>query len=176
MGIDEQYFKRFGLKQKGMAADINALEACKSLIIEHNLKAILDCGSGLSTAFFNQNFVEVTSVDDDHNWAANSQQFVQEALGKHIEIFSIPDILEKSFDFTFYDYGDMETRIYYLKLIIHLSKKFIYLDDMHIDYYSCYVNSILRDEYKLTVLDEYVDEFGRYGALLEKLNYETNLK
>ena len=47
---------------------------------------------------------------------------------------------------------------------------------MHIDYYSCYVNSILRDEYKLTVLDEYVDEFGRYGALLEKLNYETNLK
>lgn len=171
INIAEQYYEKFGATQKAMAADMGGLKICQEIVLKNNLITILDCGSGLSTAFFNAIHDNVTTIDDDVFWARQTENFVFSTSGKKISVKSINEVVNQKFDFIFYDFGDMETRIYYLKLMLHMAQKFIYLDDMHIGYYNLYLRSILDKRYKLEILDDKVDEFGRFGAILERLHH-----
>ncbi|WP_426327278.1 hypothetical protein [Pedobacter sp. R-06] len=164
--IIEQYFDKFGTGQKSMAASPQSIRYCANLIRENGISSILDCGSGLSSALFHFQFKNVVTVDDDSFWAKMTQDFVKIVVGKEISISTLSNMMNEKFDFIFYDYGDIETRIYYFKLVIFMTKKFIYLDDMHISYYYDYVTHILKNiSHELIICTE--DEFGRYGALVK---------
>jgi hypothetical protein len=164
--IDELYFSRFHTSQKAMAASIQSLTCCRQVIKEAKLQTILDCGSGLSSVVFHSEFEQVVTVDDDAGWAAKTSQLIQEFLGKDIEISTL-DNINNPFDFVFYDYGGIETRIFHFKKALQLCTRLMYIDDLHITYYREYVETKTRN-YKLIYLPQSLDEFGRYGAILRK--------
>lgn len=168
MTIDELYLSRFPSSQKAMAASIQAITCCRQIIQEAGLQTILDCGSGLSSVVFHSEFEQVITVDDDAGWAAKTKQFIQEYLEKDINISAI-DNINGQFDFVFYDYGGIETRIFHFRKALSLCSKLMYIDDMHITYYREYVEAKTRN-YQLIYLPQSLDEFGRYGAILKKNN------
>lgn len=164
--IAASYFSEFGPHQVPMAASIESIGFCVNLIRENGWETILDAGSGLSTAEFNFFFRNVTSIDDNSYWAQRTKNFIQKRLNISIDITPVFDICNKRFDFVFYDYGDIETRIYYFKSILALSKKAIYIDDMHVDYFRAYIQSKTK-RYTLKLLEkETLDQYGRFGAIL----------
>jgi hypothetical protein len=166
MTLDELYLSKFHSSQKAMAASMQALLCCRQIIREANLQSILDCGSGLSSVVFHSEFDQVVTVDDDAGWAAKTQQFIKEHLGKEIVISNLNSISQR-FDFIFYDYGSIESRIFHFRKALNACSQLMYLDDMHITYYREYVETKTRG-FKIIYLPETVDEFGRYGAILKK--------
>lgn len=166
MDIYEEYFKFFDKNQKAMAASLPALKYCIKLINSFKLNSILDLGSGISTVLFNEKFENVTSVDTDVMWGTKTAEMVKKLLHKDIEVLNGISQLDKhEFDFVFYDYGNLEDRIFNFPKLLSLDAKFIYLDDMHILPYRYYVESKLKKE-RLVFLPETIDDFGRFGALI----------
>lgn len=168
MTIDELYLSRFPPSQKAMAASIQSITCCRQIIQEAGLQTILDCGSGLSSVVFHSEFEQVVTVDDDAGWAARTKQFLQEYLDKNINISTIDNITDR-FDFVFYDYGGIESRIFHFRKALTLCSKLMYIDDMHITYYREYVEAKTRS-CQLIYLPQSLDEFGRYGAIVKKIN------
>lgn len=162
-----KYFEMFAANQKAMAASIQSLKCCEDIINVGQLKSILDCGSGVSTVFFHTKFDNVTTIDNSQEWGTVTKNFLLNTLNKDIVITTIEHLEENTFDFIFYDYGDIETRIYYFKQALEKCKKILYLDDMHISFYREYVESRAK-KYKLRYLPNSVDEYGRYGAIIIK--------
>lgn len=170
MDIYEEYFKHFDENQKAMAASLPALKYCIKLMNTFGLENILDLGSGISTVMFAQRFQQVISVDTDVLWANKTAVMVKKLLNKDMAILDGIDKLEqKTFDFIFYDYGNLEDRIFNFPKVMALNAKYIYLDDMHILPYRYYVESKLKKE-RLVFLPETIDDFGRFGALIIKEN------
>jgi len=168
MDIYEAYFKHFDEDQKAMAASLPALTYCIKLINTFKLKNILDLGSGVSTVMFTEKFDQLTSIDTDPIWAGKTIAMVKSILNKDIDILVGIDKLEETkFDFVFYDYGNLEDRIYNFPKLLALEANYIYLDDMHILPYRYYVESKLKKE-RLVFLPETIDDFGRFGALIVK--------
>ncbi len=164
----KQYFKHFDKGQAGMAASPQSLNFCISLFEKIKPLSILDAGSGLSSIMFHFIHQNVTTIDDNLKWAMKTEKIIGSELSKTIEIRNINSVLEKNFDFVFYDYGDIETRIYYYQVALFLCNSVMYIDDMHINFYSEYIFSRSK-QYKLVNLeDKTKDEFGRYGYLLIK--------
>jgi len=161
------YFKMFDESQKAMAASIQSLKCCEEIIKATKSSSILDCGSGISTVFFNSKFENVTTIDHSPQWANVTKDFLQKNMQIEINIESINAVEEKTFDFVFYDYGDIETRIFYFKQALEKCKKAFYIDDMHINFYREYVESRTK-KYKLQYIPQSVDEHGRYGAVIIK--------
>lgn len=166
MSLDELYLSKFDSSQKAMAASMQALLCCNQIVREANLKSILDCGSGLSSVVFHSEFDHVVTVDDDAGWAAKTRQFIQEHLGKDVAISNLTSISHR-FDFIFYDYGSIESRIFHFWKAFNACSGLMYLDDMHITYYREYVETKSRG-FEIIYLPQTVDEFGRYGAILKK--------
>jgi len=170
MDIYEAYFKHFDKNQKEMAASLPALKYCIRLINSFKLENILDLGSGISTVLFADKFQQLTSVDTDASWAHKTTAMIKMLLHKDITVLHGIDKLEQQkFDFIFYDYGNLEDRIFNFPKVMALEAKYIYLDDMHILPYRYYVESKLKKE-RLVFLPETIDDFGRFGALIVKEN------
>lgn len=170
MDTYEAYFKHFDQNQKAMAASLPALTYCIKLINTFKLENILDLGSGISTVMFAERFKQVTSADTDPLWGNKTTVMVKELLGKDIKILDGIDKLDrKDFDFIFYDYGNLEDRIFNFPKVMAMDAKYTYLDDMHILPYRYYVESKLKKE-RLVFLPETIDDFGRFGALIIKEN------
>lgn len=164
----KKYLTDFGSNQAAMAASPESLAYCVNTIREGNYSTILDAGSGLSSVIFHTHFSNVKTIDDDELWGKQTQRFMQESLGKQVDIYSIKDVAHEQFDFIFYDFGGIETRIYYYELLLHLCKGALYIDDMHIGYFRDYVTAKSKG-YTLKILEEETkDEFGRFGAILVK--------
>lgn len=170
MDIYEAYFKHFDKNQKAMAASLPALKYCIRLINSFKLENILDLGSGISTVMFTEKFQNVTSVDTDIAWGNKTTAMVKQLLNKDITILDGLDKLEQQkFDFIFYDYGNLEDRIFNFPKVMALDAPYIYLDDFHILPYRYYVESKLKKE-RLVFLPETIDDFGRFGSLIIKEN------
>lgn len=168
MDLTKLYFERFEESQKAMAASIESLDFCKNLIHKHSAESILDAGSGLSSLYFHKHFDTVTTVDDNEDWAKKTTSIVKKELDKTITVGLIDDLpLERQFDFVFYDYGDIETRIFHFKRALSLTRRCLYIDDIHVPFFRSYIESRSRP-YTLKFIPQTVDEFGRYGALLIK--------
>jgi predicted O-methyltransferase YrrM len=164
----KQYFSEFGEDQKPMAASIQSLEFCGNLIKENEISSVLDAGSGLSSVYFHSTYpTQTTTIDDQPVWANKTKSFLQSHLNTTISIQDISSIEPHSFDFIFYDYGNMETRIYFLKYVLERCNKILYLDDMHVTYYRQYVETKFRHQ-RITFLPQTVDEYGRFGAIITK--------
>ncbi|WP_207513688.1 hypothetical protein [Longitalea luteola] len=167
MTIIDKYFSEFGEGQRPMAASVESLTFCANLIESEKVENILDSGSGLSSAFFHSKFSNVRTVDHDPYWANKTSSFISSHVNKHINIDSILQLTDQRFDFVFYDYGDMETRIYYFKHALALCNRFLYVDDMHVNFYNAYVKSRAK-KHQLEIIPETTDQYGRYGALIIK--------
>ncbi len=170
MNIYESYFKDFEPNQKAMAASLPALTYCIKLINTFQLENILDMGSGISTVMFMEKFEQVTSVDTDPAWGNKTAQMVKKLLQREITVLDgLAQLQQQQFDFIFYDYGNLEDRIFNFPKMMALEAKYIYLDDMHLLPYRYYVESKLKKE-RLVFLPETIDDFGRFGALIIKDN------
>lgn len=167
MEVTADYFKAFGEEQAAMAASRESLGYCETLIAHAGLLSILDAGSGYSSAFFHTNYPDVVTVDDDPFWAGKTTTFLQAHLNRQVEIGPITALSRTSFDLVFYDYGNIETRIYYFKKALELCRRCMYVDDMHVSYYQDYVKAKSK-KYFLQILPATTDKFGRYGALIIK--------
>lgn len=172
--ITEQYFANFPQNQRSMAASPVSLQYCLNLLDQIKPGAILDAGSGLSSLTFHSVYNDVVTIDDNNEWAMQTEQIVAEILDKRIKINNINSIVAQHFDFIFYDYGDIETRIYYYRLALHLCKNVMYIDDMHINFYREYVLSRSKQFELISLEKETKDAFGRYGYLLLKNNSNIN--
>ncbi len=161
------YLQNFDASQKAMASSPISLEYCVGLLKKFSPASVLDAGSGLSSLVFHATHENVTTVDDNSHWSEKTEGIIQSQLNKTIAITPLnEDIFTQRFDFTFYDYGDIETRIYCFKTILALTNDLVYLDDFHVGFYRDYIYSRAK---KFTIIDleqETKDEFGRYGALL----------
>lgn len=170
MSIYDDYFKNFEPNQKAMAASLPALTYCIKLINTFKLEGVLDMGSGISTVLFNDKFKDVTSIDSDPIWGKKTSEMVKKLLDREIVVLDgISQLKQREFDFVFYDYGNLEDRIFNFPTILSLDVKYIYLDDMHILPLRYYIESKLKKE-RLVFLPETIDDFGRFGALLIKEN------
>ncbi|MGN6510197.1 MAG: hypothetical protein ACTHLD_12130 [Chitinophaga sp.] len=167
MELTATYFNIFGDSQKPMAASIQSLEYCEAVIDYAGLSSILDAGSGLSSAFFHSRYGNVVTVDDDQYWAGRTRQFLLSEFGRDVTIGQIGELQDARFDFVFYDYGNIETRIFYFKKALSACRRCMYVDDMHVGYYRDYVMTKARN-YSIELVDASKDEFGRYGALIIK--------
>lgn len=167
MDLIEKYLRQFNDHQKTVAASIRSLIFCGELIKSQKIKNILDAGSGLSSVFFHSNFDRVLTIDDNPFWSGKTKEFILKYLERDIEIGTIDSLDGKRFDFVFYDYGNIETRIFNFRKALELGEKFIYIDDMHVIYYRDYVRAKSR-KFNLRFLPETVDEYGRFGALIIK--------
>lgn len=165
--VVDKYFEQFAPHQKSMAASLQSLQYCEKLINSTSCKTILDSGSGVSSVFFHSRYDNIITVDHDPKWAKTTKEFISGNLKKNIQIKAIETVKDKKFDFVFYDYGDIESRIYYFKNILDMTTKYLYIDDMHIPFFKDYILSRAKG-YKLKFLPETLDEFGRFGALLLK--------
>src|SRR5687768_5091398 len=87
--IDDQYFNAFGSEQRATAASMKSLHYCEALINSLRLTSILDAGSGLSSAFFQSRYPDVTTVDDNPLWAEKTKDFISKHLNKKIDIHPI---------------------------------------------------------------------------------------
>lgn len=163
----DMYFKEFGESQKPMAASLEALIYCEKIIDSSDVSTILDSGSGVSSVFFHSKYKNVSTIDDDPYWAKKTKSFIIENINKDIDIEPISSIKDKKFDFVFYDYGNMETRIFYFKTALNMCKGIFYIDDMHVLYYREYVKSRCQN-YQIQLLPETTDQYGRFGALIVK--------
>lgn len=167
--LEKKYFHEFDAAQRAMAASPQSLSYCEKLINESKVTSILDAGSGLSSLFFHSRYENVTSLDDSSVWASKTADLVLKHLNKKIAIEPIDTVLDKKFDFVFYDYGIMEARIFNFRRMFELATRFIYLDDIHVTYYREYIQEKFKDyNIRYKFLPETVDEFGRYGALIIK--------
>lgn len=164
----KKYFEYFDQSQTAMAASLPSLEYCMKLINTMKLKKILDLGSGVSTLIFRSRYDDVTSVDTQHQWSVKTEEIIKDLLKEDIAItVGINSKVDESFDFVFYDYGNLEDRIYNFPKILEMDAKYIYLDDIHILPYRYYVESKIK-RHRLIFLPETIDEHGRFGALLVK--------
>ena len=161
----DRYFEEFGESQKPWAASPESLVYCCNLIQSQGISSVLDAGSGLSSYYFHSNFQNVATIDDDPYWAARTQAFINKNLDKKIEIADLPSVRDKKFDLVFYDYGNMETRIYNFLPSLSMCRRFFYVDDVHVTFYREYVHARCK-EYKIQFLPETRDQYGRYGALI----------
>lgn len=161
------YFMEFDKAQRAMAASPESLLYCLDFIEQHNVESVLDAGSGLSSVLFHDQLPNVCTVDDNPAWRQKTSEMLLKLLNKNISISDIDNTEEKSFDFVFYDYGDIETRIYNFKKALSMTKRYMYIDDMHVDFYYGYIKSRSKP-YGFTVVDETKDEYGRFGAILLK--------
>ncbi|MBV8252052.1 MAG: hypothetical protein JO154_05545 [Chitinophaga sp.] len=167
--LANEYLKNFDAGQKAMAASPKSLEYCVGLLEKFRPATVLDAGSGLSSLVFHAVHEKVTTIDDNGHWSEKTVGIIQSRLNKTIGITPLnDDIFAQRFDFTFYDYGDIETRIYCFKTILALTNDLIYLDDFHVGFYRDYIYSRAK---RFTIIDleeATKDEFGRYGAVLIK--------
>lgn len=163
-----RYYSNFGDFQKSMGASLVSLEYCFQLFEKWAPNSVLDAGSGLSSMAFHSFHNNVTTIDDDPAWSCKTKEILEVVLKSDIVILPITKILRNKFDFVFYDYGDIETRIYYFETALHLCNYAIYLDDYHISFYRDYISSRIKGIEIVNLKDKTLDEFGRYGALLIK--------
>lgn len=162
----DQYFTYFDNEQKAMAASLPALSYCVKLIDSLSLSKILDLGSGVSTVVFSSRYKQLTSVDTQEKWAKQTEKIIKDLLGLQISVHTdLATLSNETFDFVFYDYGNLEDRIFNFPKLLSLDVPYIYLDDMHILPYRYYVESRIKTR-NITFLPETIDEFGRFGALL----------
>lgn len=166
--LHQKYYSCFNKFQKSMRASFAAINYCFDLIDKLSPDSILDAGSGFSSMAFHSVHDYVTTIDDDPNWARQTAEILNSELKKNIVITPVTKILDRKFDFVFYDYGDIETRIYYFETILHLCNTIIYLDDYHVSFYRDYIYSRAKQFEVISLEDKTLDEFGRYGALLIK--------
>lgn len=165
----ERYFDFFKDDQKPMAASLSSIIYSMQVINSFKLKRILDIGSGVSTLLFSAVYDNVTSVDTNEEWGRKTECVIRETLDKDAKVnIGISSVENGNHDFIFYDYGNLEDRIYNFPKILKMRAKFIYLDDMHIIPYRYYVESRIKGALKLTYLPKTIDEFGRFGAILTK--------
>jgi hypothetical protein len=165
--LADKYFTEFGENQRPMAASYQSLLFCGELIRSENITTILDAGSGLSSVYFHLKFDNVLSVDDDAGWADKTRAFVSDNINKSIVINPLTSVKDEKFDFVFYDYGNIETRIYYFLTALEMSRRFFYIDDVHVSYYREYIHAKCK-KYNLKFLPATMDQYGRYGALIIK--------
>lgn len=166
--LHHRYYSYFDEYQKTMGASFIAIDYCLQLLEKIPQVSILDAGSGFSSLAFHTTHENVTSIDDNSDWTKRTKDILNSELKKIIPIRSITNILNRKFDFVFYDYGNIETRIYYFKTILHLCSTVIYLDDFHVSFYRDYIFSRAKQFEVISLKDKTFDEFGRYGALLIK--------
>lgn len=167
-GLHNRYYGYFDNYQKSMGASFVSLEYCFQLFEKNLPGSILDAGSGFSSLAFHSIYDNVTTIDDDPGWSQKTREILNAELEKDIVISPITKILDNKFDFVFYDYGDIETRIYYFETALHLCNNVIYLDDFHVSFYRDYISSRAKTFEVRSLKDKTLDEFGRYGALLFK--------
>ena len=153
-----------------MGASFASLDYCLQLFGKKPPGSILDAGSGFSSLVFHSIHHNVTTIDDDTDWSGKTKEIINAELEMDIEITSIFKILNNKFDFVFYDYGDIESRIYFFETVLHLCINAIYLDDFHVSFYRDYIFSRAKGFEIRNLRDQTLDEFGRYGALLVKDN------
>jgi predicted O-methyltransferase YrrM len=165
--LADKYFSELGEIQRPMAASFESLLYCGDLIRRNNLSSILDAGSGISSVYFHAKFDHVLTVDDSAEWASTTRSFISRNMYKDITIGPVTSVEERKFDLVFYDYGNMETRIYYFLKALNMCSRFFYIDDMHISYYRDYVHSKCR-KLNFRFLPETEDKYGRYGALIQR--------
>jgi hypothetical protein len=169
MNIYEEYFKHFDANQKAMAASLPAITYCIKFMNTFQLESILDAGSGISTVMFAEKFENLTSIDTDPKWGSKTTDLIKLLLNKNVQILnSIEDVKTQKFDFVFYDFGNLEDRIFNFPKILALDVNYIYLDDMHILPYRYYIESKLKNGERLVFLPETIDDFGRFGAMITK--------
>lgn len=161
------YFMEFDKAQRAMAASPESLLYCLEFIELHKMESVLDAGSGLSSVLFHDQLPNVSTVDDNPAWRQKTSELLLKLLDKNISITDINSTAENSFDFVFYDYGDIETRIFYFKKALSMTKHYMYIDDMHVDFYHGYIKSRSKP-YGFKIVEETKDEFGRFGAILAK--------
>lgn len=165
LSFADAYFSEFGDSQKSWAASPQSLVYCCNLIKAEKISSILDAGSGLSSYYFHSTVESVSTIDDNPYWAARTKDFIANTLGKSIEIADLESLRDRTFDLIFYDYGNMETRIYNFMRTFKMCRRFLYVDDMHVTYYREYVLARCMD-YNIQFLPATRDQFGRYGALI----------
>lgn len=168
-----KYLSYFDTDQKAMAASLSAIKYSVRLINSFKLSRILDLGSGVSTLIFTSKYKNITSVDTADKWASKTEIIISELLGLNVPVHTDFSCLSPmNYDFVFYDYGNLEDRIFNFPKLLELQAPFVYLDDIHILPYRYYVESKIRD-YRLVFLPETIDEFGRFGALLVHKNAQS---
>lgn len=165
LSFADQYFEEFGESQKSWAASPKSLVYCGDLIQSQKISSVLDAGSGLSSYYFHSNFENVSTIDDDPYWASRTQAFVEKNLDRKITITDLASVRDKKFDLVFYDYGNMETRIYNFLPALNMCRRFFYVDDVHVPFYREYVHARCK-EYNIQFLPGTRDQYGRYGALI----------
>jgi hypothetical protein len=166
--LHQKYYSYFDDYQKSMGASFISIDYCMHFLNKLKPVSILDAGSGFSSIAFHSICQNVTTVDDDQDWGKKTIEILNSELKKNIVIKPLTKILDKKFDFVFYDYGDIETRIYYFETVLHLCTGIIYLDDFHVSFYRDYISSRAKNFEIKNLEDKTGDEFGRYGALLIK--------
>jgi hypothetical protein len=162
-----RYFEIIGEEQRPMAASPQVINYVLDFVTEHEVKSVLDAGSGLSSILFHHGMsavVEVASVDDSSEWACKTIELAHEILKLKIWVKKWDD---RYFDLVFYDYGSIEQRIFKFRDALKQTKRFMVIDDMHVSYYRDYVQQITQGM-ELRFLPETIDQYGRYSALLVK--------
>ena len=166
-GLVKQYLDKFPPAQQAMAASLEVVKYTIDFVNSHGCKTLLDAGSGLSSICFHSQLrdVKVRSVDDSDEWAKRTEAEVLELVGDVITVDTIEPLTGRHFDVVFYDYGDIEARIFHFKKALAMAKRYMIIDDLQVSYYREYVQDVCRGK-ELRFLPETLDKFGRYSALL----------
>lgn len=91
-----------------------------------NLNTILDLGSGVSTLILRSEYEHVTSVDTQEKWVRQTEKIIKDILDYDISVLTnIASIQSMKFDFMFYDYGNLEDRIFNFPKLLSLDTPYI---------------------------------------------------
>lgn len=164
--LEALYLAEFPAGQKAMAASRQVIEYTINFAIEHSCKSLLDAGSGMSTLFFleilKKQGCSIISSDDDHDWRFKTIEVIRKITGRDA---SIAPWDYRSVDIVFYDYGNIESRIFHFKQAMAQAKRYMIIDDVQVHYYREYIREVCTGK-ELRFLPETLDEYGRMSALL----------
>jgi hypothetical protein len=158
----DSYLSELGKLQESMAASMEVIDYMVDFVKRHQVCSILDAGSGLSSLYLHKEFLNVSSVDDSIEWAKKSEELILKYVGKQV---LVGRNISGKYDLVFYDYGNIETRIFYFKQAMASAKKYMIIDDVHVSYYRDYIQQVTAGK-ELVFLPQTVDKYGRYSALL----------
>lgn len=153
----------------GMASSLESMIAFANLVKDKDA-LILNAGAGASSWVLRKIFKNVVCTDPD----ASYLQVVKDICSKELNIDNFIVGLENVpvCDYTYYDYGN-SVRMPSLKLGMSKTKILAYVDDTDDrdcckDERAFVYNFAATEKYRIADCREAIDEYGRWGVILEK--------
>jgi hypothetical protein len=125
--------------------------------------SLLDAGAGASTWMFRKLLQNVFTVDSEKDYL----QVVKNIVGGDNYIVGIEN--SPVCDYVYWDYGSLE-RLPLMPIGFSKCKKAMYVDDCHDKGVMDYTIQFAKDNNCKIIQTNSMDEYGRYGVILERQN------